>query len=344
MNKLNRSAYLIIISMGLSTIASIFIETFFVAKILMLSDYNVLQVGIFFVVAHLFLGSIYFLLSPLVKRIKRKIFMCVGVLLRLVEILLIVLLNDNILNYIVLFAAIEGISESIYWLGANVLKAYAVKHELMKTFITYISILKKIVSIVFPIILAYCIEQFSFQITSVVIMFVSFLQIILVAFIKEEEIENKQTLFREFVAKSKQIGYFPIVKKTYFSMFLRGLKNNTVYIITYLTILVYNSNISLGLFTTIISVLSIMAMYLYNIFSKNQKVNMLTTICAVVASLSIALVAFLLNETTLIVFNILFTLAVSIIDNINESRRFNLTKHMHFEKYTIENQAMSEVC
>lgn len=164
-----------------NSIISLFGDTFLVAYFLQVSNENIVQVSIYYIIIYTLLGIASLVLGNLMKRMpsKRIIIYRVGIIVKSIFVLLIVLLKENINQYFMIFAIFYGITEALYWAAHDVMNIEIVDNTNRKQYMTTKRILEKLIDIIFPIILGTSIELTSFINISFYIFILTLIQIII---------------------------------------------------------------------------------------------------------------------------------------------------------------------
>ena len=118
---------------------------------------------------------------------------------------------------------------------------------------------------------------------------------------------------------------------------LYGFCSNMSMLILYFTVITFKTNISIGIFSTIATVISMLILAIYNV--KKQWFNnyVSAVLSSVLIALSISCIIFSLNRITLIVFYLCWNVSIVIPEIITSARRLNIVKQNHLTKYNIEN-------
>lgn len=150
-----------------NSIVSLFGETFLVAYFLQISNENIVQVSIYYIILYALLALGSFLLGSVMKSKPQKYRF--GIVIKSVYILLIVLFKEKISQYFIVVAMFYGIAESLYWSAHDVMNMEIVDNDNRKSYMTTKRILSKLINIIVPIILGTSIELTSFTSISIYI-------------------------------------------------------------------------------------------------------------------------------------------------------------------------------
>lgn len=125
-NKLNKSARALMICDLINSIVSLFGETFLVAYFLQISNENIVQVSIYYIILYALLALGSFLLGSIMKSKpqKRVIIYRLGIIIKSIYILLIILFKEKISQYFILVSIFYGIAERKFSSYSYSLKEY----------------------------------------------------------------------------------------------------------------------------------------------------------------------------------------------------------------------------
>ena len=136
--------------------------------------------------------------------------------------------------------------------------------------------------------------------------------------------------------------HYPKAKKIYFNQLLYGFCSNISMLILYYTVITFGSNISIGIFSTIASIIAMLVLAIYNV-KKKWFNNYFTAIASsILVTISIVLILINLNQISLTLFYVFWNISIVIPEIITGARRLNVTKHKYLKSYNIENVTISE--
>jgi len=231
-----------------------------------------------------------------------------GIIFNFIYILAILILQEEIVNNLWLITLLSGISMSTYYFPMNLFSVYKIKNEERLTFEIKIAFYKKLISIIAPIVLGMIITTTNFILTAIIILFLSFLQIILSFFLtSEDQLDNTfngQLAWQKFM-KDKRI------KKVLFLDFLLGFSDGNSAVVLLHTILIiqsFQTDVKLGIYTSIASALSLVALQLYKKYLTKKKNNWICFICAIIPIIAAIILTIYKNDFTLLTYYFVFTI------------------------------------
>ncbi|MBQ8468250.1 MAG: hypothetical protein IJ542_00660 [Clostridia bacterium] len=341
MKKFSKNANLLMICTLADSITSMFIYTFLLAYILNVSSNGIVNVALFYLVLHSSMIALSWVAAPLFKRLNKSTILKIGILFKFAFVLFVVAIGNKVVNYVYLIAICDGLAEVLFWGGVTPLQAVVTEKQQLPLYLSVITIIKQIMGLVLGVLMGLLIDKTGMYIISIVMLVVVSLQLILAIFITHpDEKDNQKLQYKEFWELSK-IKY-PQTRATYFNIFLSGFISNFSMIILYFTVITFGTNISLGIFSAISTLLSMVILIFYNV-KKTFWVRYPVSISAsIIFSASVLFMIFSLGKISLSTFNVIWAIATVVPTTITSVLRLNITKTQSLEKYNIENVTISE--
>ena len=340
----DKSAKALLFTFLINSIVDLFIYTFFTAHILSLTDNNVVLVSQFYILMYFVLGVMFLLLVPLAKKLKHINMFRVGAILKGLFILLIVLLGDSLIQNYVWLGVLYGFIEAVFWTGGNTIKTLVVENEKIKPLISCVSINARLVGIVCPIAFGISIDAISFNRLAIFILVIVAMQIVATFLIKQVKFLSKKSKFKQFFTALKENDKNKLVKKSYLMIFFRGLQYFVPTYITFLIIFVLKTNTSLGILTTVASVVSIVILLLFNVIKKMDSNVWLYSIFTLLEGASLILCVIFMHPVFIVIFQVVYTATKTTVDAMSEAFRSTAIRDANLGEYTTESIAISELC
>lgn len=309
----------------LKEILASFVDSFLVLYFLDVSDHNILPLGIYKLVAVVSIYSVIFLTKNLAKSSHRVNLMRIGIILDFIYFLTIILLKDKIIDYIYLVGLLYGLEEGFYYSVYNMLQSDGVKNEERAKFIGTCTATQSILSILFPLLFGSLIYATGFLKSLIIVLIIVLLRIILSFIFKDKNIpESNKVNFKEYFKlmkndkRFKRLGIVEIFNGITYS------EGAFSYIVTIYIIKVFSNSFSLGVFTSIFSVITFMIGILFAKFIKKGQYIPAIKISTTLTVVSLCFMIFKCNATTIIMFNLFQTISRTIIELVNENNQTNL--------------------
>lgn len=306
-----------------------------------ISSNGIVNVAIFYVVLHVSMTILSWVFAPIFKKFNKALALKIGIVFKFVFVVTVVLLGESILKYVYLIAVVNAFSEVLFWGGANPLQPVVVDDANLTNYVTVTKFFGKIINIVVPIIMGFCIDEIGLKAIAIAMTILVVVQFALAMIINETtEKDNRKLKYKEFLAEAKKS--FPLFKQIYINQFLFGFCSNFSMIILYYTVVTFGSNVSIGIFSTIASIISLAIVSAYN-FKKNIFQNYaFSSICSVLLLGSVIFILITLNRLSLTIFYFCWNAAIVVPDIITGATRLSVTKCKELERYNIENITISE--
>lgn len=338
-SKLTKEGIGYIICNCLSKVIDVFVSTFLVAYLLNIANGNILQVGLYYTFLYLGMIIFYTLCSMFLHKINKLIFYRTSLLLKCVFLVSIALLKENIVNYIIPISLFYGIVQSLYWSSYNVMMNEAISSKNIQKFYGYYNIFGYITNVVAPLVLGSVIEVGSFINTSIYAFGVCLLLFFSTFLLVSRKEERSKLDFKEFFNSMKENK--KDYKMCYLSCFFNGIRNSTTTLITILIVLTFNSNLSLGSLSSTMAVISVLITLIF-MKKYNLKRSKILWLCLGLVLIGVSGVLFDVNKVTVVVFNVLYTIAMIIPDSLYSQRRMGVVRVTKNHKFTLEHNVLAE--
>lgn len=329
------------------TFINLFISTFFISYIHKFNsniyDY-IFNVGLFEMVRYVAFILIYYISSFIVDKTNRVGVFRVSICIKMLLVISFVFYGEILAKHVFIAGIMLGLSNGLYYASYNVLKQEMVSKSKMKTFSTTMLICSKSVSIVGPILLGTLIDFTSYSIVAIIVFIVCLVQFLVSFGIKSVRPQGSNYSISNYI---KKLGKNPEVKKKiqliYVACGLYGSVTLLGTLVNVCIILEYGSNMSLGMLTSIISIVSIIALFLFNKCTKagNRK-TILVILCLILCGCS-TLFAFMINKISLIIYNIGYAASIIVIEYLLDVYRNSTLKEAGLYSEISEHQTFVEV-
>lgn len=346
--KLGKNAIFLIASDLIYTITALFAQTFLVAYLLKITNDNITQVSLYYMIINFIhaMGSIF--IGKFIKNGKynKTKILSLGIIIRAIFILFIVLLGNKLSNMFVIVAIFCGISETLYWSAHEIIFVEITNNENRKSYMATKKIASTIVNIVAPIILGSTIELYSFTKIAIYVLALSIIQIVLSFQIKiDSKVNVKTTKFslKNYINTIKTKKGLK-VHKYYKSNLLYGIVEDPMKtLVTIITIMTFKTSLNLGILTTIFSIFQIAVMYLYKKFyNKSNAKYILFAVSSLIFIGAMGLVIDI-DKITLIIYNFACTTGLCIFDAIYNTQKGDLIKECNIEQYDVEHVMFNSI-
>lgn len=326
--KRKSEANIIIAIDALKKIMIIFLGPFLTVYFIKTSSESMVDLSIYYIFSYLLLGIGSFIVASIIKNKFRIGMFRLGVIINFIYIMSIVLLREKVVNNLWLISILYGISQSTYWFPYNLFVIDKVENSERTSYTVKKSLIVYSIGVLFPIILGTTITITNFELTAIIILIISLIQIILSFMLTPDKHVSKLKKYNMIdtwnrIKKNKQ------VKKMFFVEFLVGFSISDGALGTLITILIFNAfktDMNLGIITSISTILSMCAIKLYEKFFKNKSDKKILMVSSIIPVISVLIVLCNTNNITIIIYSLCYEIFVNGILSLSRSiRLFNMS-------------------
>ena len=316
-------ANIIIAIDAMKKIMTIFLGPFLTAYFIKTSSESMVDLSIYYILSYLLLAIGSFIVASIIKNKFRIGMFRIGVIANFIYIMSIVILKEKVIDNLWLISILYGISQSVYWFPYNLF----VIDKIENTERTKKNLVVSSIGVLFPILLGTAITITNFELTAIIILAISLIQIILSFILTPDKHVNK--LEKYHIGETwKKINKNKQVKKMCIVEFLIGFSMSDGALGTLITILIFNAfktDMNLGIITSISTILSMCAIKLYEKIFKNKSDKKILIISSIIPVISVLLVLFNTNNITIIIYSFCYEIFVNGILSLSRSiRLFNM--------------------
>ena len=170
MKLFSKNANLLLFCLSINGITGIFIYTYLLAFILDVSNNGIVNVAIFYLLLHISMIILSWILAPFFKKVKKSLSLKLGVCFKFLFVTIVALFNDSIINYVPIIAICNAFGEVLFWGGANPLLAELGKNNKLQLFFSVSKFLNTITHFVIPVIMGYFIDEIGIHSISIEIL------------------------------------------------------------------------------------------------------------------------------------------------------------------------------
>lgn len=324
--KIKTEQNIIIIMDAIKKIMTIFLGPFLTAYFISTSTNSILNIAIYYIFTYATMALSTLVVAALAeKRNRIKIFR-IGIILNFIYILIIILLKEKIINYLPIISILYGISASCYYFPYNLFIINKVKNTERTNYMVKLFITISVVGILFPIIFGSIITITNYILTAVIVLFISLIQIILSFFITDnhngdlEEYNLKKAWLE--LKKNKQVINC-LAGEFFIGMNICNGALETVMVILILNS--FNTNINLGIITSIATLLSILVVKIYGLIYNKRDDKKVIIISSIIPVISLIIFLILKTNTTVIIYKFSYVIFAEILSLVRKIKIFNLS-------------------
>lgn len=331
--KLSFGSKIIILDRAIGNILDLFSNTFLTAYFYKITQDNMIYISIYYIIVWIAATIGALLVANYIKRKNKVVLYRCGIVILTVFILLIIILNERILDYVWLMAIIYGISVSTTGFPFNMMESELVSDKERTKYIGYKHAFGETTKVIAPIFLGAYITYTSYKTAAILVLVFSIIKLINSCFIKNVNVVKEKIDLRKFIDVVKEHSQYPILK-IYMIEFFKGITVNGVLdkIIALLIIYEVKTDLNLGIWSSIFSLCTILTMFVFaKKYNKNNS-NMILTACSFSILISFILLLFSINITTIILYNLVYYIFIKIVFSISEINLFDYSNKPLFNK------------
>lgn len=349
--KLGMSSWSLQVTSSINNIINVFATSFLVSYIMNINAdapiaSSLVSIALYYIALHILFSTTYFLFGFLVDRSNRVWVYRLACLMKLVFIIAVIFIGQELAKLSILAGALYGVAEGAYWSSYNVMKIEVVPKAHADKYALLNSIIFKITNVVFPVLIGMLIDYSTYIVVSFYVLALVVIQLVFTFFIKSFKPANSCfapfKYFKKLKAKTEDVTR---IKRVYWVAFAYGFTSIMTPILTFLNIYTFKTNTNLGLFTALFAIISIFGLIFIKRFTKEGKRKIPYIIFSVLTVASSVLVAIYVCKWTYIVYNLILTPVVAMVGYSTEVQRALIAKKTGHYDDIAEHQTMIEsVC
>lgn len=345
MKEYQKESTIIIIINALRKIIEIFSGPFLTTYFIKTSLESILDISIYNIFSYIVLAITCLMVGYIIKNKLKMAAFRAGVIINFIYILTIIILKERIIHHLWLLAILYGLFSGLYFMPFNLFLGNKIKNEDRTGYEVKKEMISSIINIVIPIILGSMITVTNYILTAVVILILSLIQIILSFVLKPLEESGQKFDMKgmiQIVKKNKDI------KKMMLAEYLTGISVNNSALATIATILIYNAfqtDLNLGIITSISYILQLIVIYLYGKRYKGKSDKNIIILVTIIPMITLGMFLLYPNAVTVIIYNLYFTIFVNLIGIIRSVRLYNISNSGEINRSNQEEfWSVREVC
>ena len=334
----------------LRIVLELFTSTFLVSYILAQNPDSILgkgliNIGIFYVSWNAVYGILNFVASYLVDRSDRAMLLRCGIIFNILLMVALVFWGEQISHWLVLAGAVCGMSDAFYYSSYIIMRNELSFKGSFKRYNVFTTIGVNLVKVIVPIIMGYIIDISTFSTIAIYVVVVGIAQFAITFFVKSTKSKDSKFELRKFFRYLKDDKFaWNKTKYTYINCWIAGIKSTYNVIVVILTIYIFKTNLSLGIYTSIFSLVTILILIAYRKADPNPKFNKFIIYLIVGLSPFLAIIATLIHTSTvtLVILNFTLTLVSYFSDYFGDMERDAIMKNLNQYEFIAEHQFVAE--
>lgn len=250
-------------------------------------------------------------------------------------IILLIVFQDKIVNYIYLFKTLHTLATIMYAAPYELAIIGSNNNKTMSSFLANLNILSSVSTILTPIFSGFIIDRFSYNMLFILLSLEALIIIILSFNIKDFTINDKKLELKKYWNLIKDKKY---IKDIYKSMFFRrisaqGAITDLLPIILFLRL---GTELSVGTYNSLFAIFSIISLQILKLINKKNVEKKFYPYMAVIIFISSVLLVYNANFDTLLIYYILMNTLGSIIESESCSSVYAVINNDNLSKYKKE--------
>ena len=306
---IGKNTKLLLVINTIRKIIDIFLGPFLTAYLFKVAIENVKIISIYNIFSYIAIAIIALVIGIILKNKYEMQIFRIGMISKFIQLAILIILGDNVVNYIWLLAIIAGFSTETWSFPLNLFSSKLVLNDEKNVFVVYKTILSNLVKVLIPFLLGTIISKKSFGTTAMIILILSFIQILLSFKLKFKRIYSNKNKKLNLIKEVNHIKNNRKLQRFYMMKFLKGMTYEGALdtAVTLLIIMSFNSDFSLGVITSIISILAMLSSYIYKKVKDQEKLKVVIKISSIVIFISSIVLVFITNQFTIVTYNLIFT-------------------------------------
>lgn len=241
-----------------------FIDVFLVLYFLTISNQNILPLGIYKLVGVITIYGVMVILRNYCKSKNRVILLRIGIILSFLYFLMVILLKEKIIDYIYLLGVLYGLEQGFYYSVYNIMESDGIENKSKTKYMGLYTVMKNLITILFPLVFGSIIQTSGFMYAIYLALFIVLLQIILSFLFQDKNVpKSNKVNFKEFRKHISNHKPFKVMMASKICTGLTYSEGALSYVITIYIIRIFSQSISLGIFTSIFSMISVIVGILF---------------------------------------------------------------------------------
>lgn len=274
-------------------VISVFKDIFLGIYFLKITQGNIVDVSMYYITFYL-TYLICLLIVNKLQKVNLVSMFRIGIFFNLMQCIILLIVGDQISNYIIPFAIFASIGNAFYYYPEQILIKRVNKEGNFQNYITKDQILKYSINIILPIILGYCISKNSYELAFIVLIVLISISFVFSLFIKGFDLKHGKINLKKFFENINNNGNKKLMTLLSFRTLFRGLSSFGVLstLITIITFLVVSTELSLGSISSFITVISILVIYCINKYVKRENLSKVFIPMSIVQSIVVIILTF----------------------------------------------------
>ena len=322
--KLSRDLRLLIIFSALRNITDLFLGTFLVSFIMHLSSSEIIAVSTYRLFEYAATCAGFFIFAHWCKRYNKVSVFALNLIPKIILLLAIMLLGDRVVDFLIPLGLLYGIGAAMYHLPMNTMVGEKGTPAVMNRFIGVKNTVIYLTKIITPVVLGVFIDMGSYTNIAYVLFVLSIVELGLSFMLSPSRHRSRAPV--DFGGFFRCMLRFPVIREMFAMGILRGFGVgllNTV--ITMYTVYMFQTDLNLGIFTTIFAMFSIITSWAFGRWGRKKYYPYILTFSMLLTLTAISLFVYTTTPITFLFYNLIYATAMILMDQISSVSMFNLS-------------------
>lgn len=189
--RMSKNTNLLLVINTIRKIIDIFLGPFLTAYLFKVAVENIKIISMYNILSYIAISVVALIIGRILKNKYQMQIFRIGMISKFIQLAILIILGDNVVNYIWILAIVAGFSMETWSFPLNLFSSKLVSNDEKKDFIVYKTILNNLVKVLIPFLLGSIISIKNFETTTIIIFILSFIQILL-SFKMKFKIQNNK--------------------------------------------------------------------------------------------------------------------------------------------------------
>ncbi len=297
---------------------------FFVSFIMHISANEIIAISAYKLFEYTATCAGFFLFANWVKRYNKVAVFGLSVLPKIAVLVSIILLGNDVVRYVIPLGIMYGTSAAMYHLPRHAMTIEKVSHQSIGRFVGTKNAIGYFVKIAAPVILGCFIDTAAYSDVAFTLLVLSFVELGLVFLFSPSR--HRSTKNIDFVGFYRCMMRFPVIRKIFFMGVLRGFSLGLLAtVIAMYTVYIFQTNLNLGILTTVFSLCSVATCWLLRYIRCNKMYRTILILCILLVFLSMLIFMYKTTPLTFLLYNFIYATAIVFIDQVDSISVYKLS-------------------
>ena len=313
--KLSYNLKLAVVFFAIQAILDLFFATFFISFVMHLSSNQILSVSSYKLFEFFATCAGFFLIANWCKRKNIKYVFALKQIPQVLLLLSIMFLQERVVEYVVPLGLLYGAGRALYFLPMNTIVGINTTGDNLARFTGVKNAWIYAIRIIAPIVLGFLIDTNSYTQMAYAMLAITLLECVFIAMLRSNVSQDKLRIdYRGFVDCIKNQ---PIMRRFFFMKVLRGFSIGMLAtIITMYTVYIFQTNLNLGILTTIFAICSVLVSWFFSRWIHCRYHTLCMWVSMILLLVAVLLIVYNTTPLTFLLYSFIYSTAVVLIECI----------------------------